>query len=104
MELPGPQPRSIMLDGAVSGILEIRSWTGRVRSLLNLRYWVGDQVVEWEGEVVKCFVGWSLLGFVDGGMAIGLSWCVKHLGMLRVICCIVSVFLELVTKFLIESD
>lgn len=41
--LPGPQPMSRMRSGSCSSTRDIRSWTGRVRSCLNFRYFSGSQ-------------------------------------------------------------
>lgn len=55
VELPGPQPRSIILLGAVRGTCDRRSRAGWVRSFSNLRYWFALQsLVCWVIVVVKC--------------------------------------------------
>ena len=55
VELPGPQPRSIILFGAVRGTCDRRSRAGWVRSFSNLRYWFALQsLVCWDIVVVKC--------------------------------------------------
>lgn len=53
VEFAGPQPRSIILFGAVRGTCDRRSRAGWVRSFSNLRYWFAFQSFAWDIVVVK---------------------------------------------------
>ena len=54
VEFAGPQPRSIILFGAIGGTCDRRSRAGLVRSSSNLRYWAALQSLVWDIVVVKC--------------------------------------------------
>jgi hypothetical protein len=66
-ELPGPQPRSKSFKGVeleeeecrCGATCDTRSWTARVRSVLNLRYWVADQ----SGVAEVDMILWGVVGW-----------------------------------------
>ena len=65
--------RGLGLEERCGATWEMRSWTGRVRSLLNLRYWFADQSLDWgvgEVAVVDCEVAMVREGFSGAGLVV----------------------------------